>query len=57
MVGTDKELGIAPMDTNDFSPMIKQWIDAKAEISSVTLRRRGLAQCGDRQTPWDSNPR
>jgi len=31
-VMSDKDLGIAPNDTNDFSPMIKSWKDGGAEI-------------------------
>jgi branched-chain amino acid transport system substrate-binding protein len=32
VVGMDKELGIAPLDTTDFSPIIKQWIAADAQM-------------------------
>jgi branched-chain amino acid transport system substrate-binding protein len=31
-VGVDKELGIFPMGTNDYTPIIKQWMDNKVEI-------------------------
>jgi branched-chain amino acid transport system substrate-binding protein len=31
-VGVDKELGIAPDDTNDFTSIVKQWKDSGAEI-------------------------
>lgn len=31
-LGIDKDLGIAPGNNNDFSPMIKQWMDSGAEL-------------------------
>lgn len=31
-IGADKELGIAPDDATDFTPVIKQWIDNGAEL-------------------------
>jgi branched-chain amino acid transport system substrate-binding protein len=32
VIGADKDLGVAPGDTTDFSPMIREWIDAGAEL-------------------------
>lgn len=32
VIGVDKELGMAPMDTIDFSPMIREWKQNKCEI-------------------------
>jgi len=32
VVGADKELGMAPLDTTDFSPMIRQWKANNCEI-------------------------
>jgi branched-chain amino acid transport system substrate-binding protein len=32
IVGADKELGIAPLDTTDFSATIKQWMSADAQM-------------------------
>lgn len=31
-IGSDKELGIAPDNTNDFTPIIKQWMDSGAQL-------------------------
>ena len=31
-IGADKELGIAPGDATDFTPIIKQWLDSGAEL-------------------------
>lgn len=31
-IGADKELGIAPDNTNDFTPIIKQWINSGAQL-------------------------
>ena len=31
-VGSDKDLGVAPLDITDFTPIIKQWMDNGAEI-------------------------
>ena len=32
VIGIDKNLGLMPLETNDFSSVIKQWKDAKVEI-------------------------
>jgi len=32
VIGEEKELGLAPMDTTDFSPMIKEWQKNKCEL-------------------------
>lgn len=32
IIGLDKELGVAPLDTTDFTPIIKEWQNNKAEI-------------------------
>ena len=41
IIGTDKELGIAPLDTRDFSPMIREW---KAKNCDILL--------GNAPAPW-----
>ena len=52
IIGKDKELGMAPLDTTDFTPIIKECKIITLKYLLAILPLPGLGHCGGNATHW-----